>query len=804
MANSLEQRIVELEQQLARANADKAKYQQFFAASTDALSIIDLSSGKFVECNEAAIHMHGAESEANFLTTHPADLSPKFQPCGTKSTELAQSYVERTASEGPQLFQWVHSRLDGTTFNCLVSFIAFRLGEKKLVLAIGRDISQVLDTQVQLDRAVADLQKYQSAYLEEREKFQQFVNLAPIGIAINRMEDGAFEYVNDEFSRFTGYEVNELNSMDYWQLTPEDYAAQEQIQLNSLTEKGRYGPYEKEYIHKQGYRYPVLLSGVRIARSDGKEFIWSVIQNVTQQKLVQQEFAKAKEEAEMNAFRLRLANNSAGIGVWEWDLVDNALIWDSWMYKLYGITEHQFSGAYEAWAQSVHPDDIEDAKERLSSAVSGTGEYNPRFRVVHPNGNIRIMQASAEVIRNEKGEPLKVIGVNYDVTDQVNAINNLQRAKKAAENANQAKNEFLANMSHEIRTPMNAILGGLQLLRKKTIPANSRILLDNAVSSAQSLLTIINDILDFSKIAENKLDLENQPFSLIQVIESVQFDVYTLANDKGIYFETIIDEDFSDGWMGDIVRVKQVLLNLVSNAVKFTEQGGIKIDVGNTNFKDRMALSITIIDTGIGMSKEVQERIFDRFAQADTSTTRKFGGTGLGMAITINLIKMMGGTIDLYSTEGKGTTVKVILPLAATDEFTVSETKPQKILLPPSLADKKILIAEDNEINQVIIQTMLADTKAKLISVEDGEQAFAAAQKIDFDLILMDIQMPKMDGVEAQQKIRATRPNIPIIALTANVMASDIQTYLDKGFKAHIGKPIDMNTLFGLLAKYLQ
>ncbi|MDM7860739.1 PAS domain S-box protein [Alteromonas sp. ASW11-36] len=802
MSNSLEQRIAQLEAQLATANAEQAKYKQLFEVSADALSIIDLSTGTFIECNEAAVRLHGTENETNFLNTRPADLSPEFQPCGTRSEELAQYYINKTVNEGPQLFQWVHSRLDGSTFNCLVSLTAFELNGKQLIMAIGRDISLVLDTQEQLERAVTDLHKYQAAYLEEREKFQQFVNLAPVGITINRLQDGAFEYVNDEFSRFTGYDVDELNRMDYWQLTPEEYAEQEQHQLTLLTEQGRYGPYEKEYIHKHGHRYPVLLSGVRIARSDGEEFIWSVVQDISQQKAVQLELTKAKEDAEMNAFRMQLANDSAGMGIWEWDVVNDKLLWDEWMYKLYGVTKQQFSGAYEAWESCVHPDDMDYTIGRLTAAIAGNGRYDPQFRIITPAGEIKFIKASAEVIRDSDGQALKVIGVNYDITESVKALDEVKIAKQAAEDANQAKNAFLANMSHEIRTPMNAILGGLQLLRKETIPSGSRLLLDNAVSSAKSLLTIINDILDFSKIAENKLDLEQKPFSLIQVIESVQFDVYTLANDKGIYFETVIDEDFVDGYIGDIVRVKQILLNLVSNAVKFTETGGVTIDIRNGHSKGKPALIIQVIDTGIGMSEAVQQRIFERFTQADSSTTRKFGGTGLGMAITVNLIKMMGGRIELTSAEGKGTTIEVILPLPPTKDFSITESESQKALLPPALADKKILVAEDNDINQVIIQTMLADTQAKVITVENGEQAVAAAQKIDFDLIFMDIQMPIMDGLQAQQKIREIKPSTPVVALTANVMAEDVQTYLAHGFVAHIGKPIDMNALYGLLKKY--
>jgi signal transduction histidine kinase len=442
------------------------------------------------------------------------------------------------------------------------------------------------------------------------------------------------------------------------------------------------------------------------------------------------------------------------------------------------------------------------ARTKLNDAVEGTGIYTPEFRVVHPGGQVRTMKASAEVIRDENGKGLKVIGVNYDVTDKIKAINELKLAKREAEQANQSKSDFLANMSHEIRTPMNAILGGLQLLKNRELGQDNRVLVENASFSAKSLLTIINDILDYSKIQENKLDLELEPFSLIDVLDSVKFDVETQASDKGIELLEIIDDNFVDGWIGDIVRVKQILLNLVANAVKFTEQGTVKVGLSCKTYQGKESICINVIDSGIGMSEEAQRRIFERFVQADTSTTRKFGGTGLGMSITVNLIKMMGGNIDLRSVLNKGTTIRVLLPLEKSGKFIKEDS--QKSVIAPQLRGKRILIAEDNEINQLVVESMLKATKADLTIVENGQLAVDAIKKEDFDLVLMDIQMPGMDGVEAQKRISTLKVNIPVIALTANVMVSEVNHYLEQGFVAHIGKPVDMNNLYGVLFQYLK
>lgn len=797
----LEQEVAQLKAELENSKNELAKYKTLFQASADALSIIDLDTGKFIECNQAAIELHGVESEDNFLNLTPADISPEFQPCGKTSAEMAVEYIEKAFSEGPQVFQWEHSRLDGTTFPCLVSLTALPLSGKNLLLAIGRNISDLHKTKNALEKAFSEVERFRRAYEEEKEKFEKTVELAPVGVAINRLDTGAFDYVNQEFSRFSGYSVEELNQLDYWHLTPQKYEKQEQEQLVSLNEISRYGPYEKEYIHKKGHLYPVRLSGVKITTAHGEEFICSIVQDISQQQKFEDQLRIEKEKAESAAFKMELANDSAGIGVWEWDLRTNELIWDSWMYKLYGITSQTFSGVYEAWLQAVHPDDIDYARTKLEKAISNEGIYEPEFRVVHPDGAIRTLKASAEVIRNEQGEALKVVGVNYDISDKVNAINELNIAKQEAENANQAKSAFVANMSHEIRTPMNAILGGLQLLKAARVDPKLSVILENSFTSAKSLLVIINDILDYSKIADNKLELEQAPFSFLEVLKSIRFDVDPVVSRKGINLINKINDDFKDWWLGDSVRVKQVLLNLVSNAVKFTQNGSVTISLDSKTLQGKQAIVIEVVDTGIGMDKETQERVFERFTQADSSTTRKFGGTGLGMSITLSLINLMNGSINLDSDIGKGTKIEIILPLEkASDEEIKSADEP---LVVPSFTNKKILVAEDNEMNQVLIESILESTGANITIVENGKLAVDAALKENFDLVLMDIQMPEMDGMEALNHILKTKKESKVIALTANTMNTDVAKYLKLGFLAHIGKPIEMNDLYKVMDQYL-
>ena len=528
--------------------------------------------------------------------------------------------------------------------------------------------------------------------------------------------------------------------------------------------------------------------------------LFGVFQDITPQKQIEEQKQKIRERAVAESIRLQVANDAIGMGVWEFDLITEELLWDKWMYSLYGVSEEEFTGAYEAWEKAIHPDDREDRKKLLDYAIENNVNYDTQFRVVMPDGKIKHLKANAIILRNDAGEAVKAIGVNYDITDKVETMEVLEQEKLRAEAAAKAKSDFLANMSHEIRTPMNAILGGLQLLRNSDIQGNLRTILDNSAFSAQSLLTIINDILDYSKIESNKLSIELAPFSLLEVLDAVKYDMDEMLSRKGVAYSVNIDENFKDGWVGDIVRIKQILLNLVSNAVKFTSKGTVRIKVANGDHNGKKMIVIKVIDSGIGMSKEAQHRIFERFSQADASTTRRYGGTGLGMAITLSLIELMDGEIKLNSIEGTGTTVTVFLPLQPAQIDTQSRVK--KSLSAPMMSNKKILIAEDNAINQVVIQTMLEDTMAAITMVDNGKQAVDAVQKEDFDLILMDIHMPEMDGVEAHRQISAMKKHIPVIALTANVMPEDVAYYLEEGFDSHLGKPIDMNQLFGMLKQY--
>ena len=433
----------------------------------------------------------------------------------------------------------------------------------------------------------------------------------------------------------------------------------------------------------------------------------------------------------------------------------------------------------------------------VEKVIDGNTDINNWTYVRKDRSKVPV-RLSVTSLFDEGGKLFGFLGIAYDLTPQLKREQELKEARFQAEQANEAKSSFLANMSHEIRTPLNGIYGALQLIRRSDAGEQHSGLLDKAIYSTRNLSRIINDILDFSKIEAGKISIDPHRFSLSVMLDGLQSDLSMLAGNKpvALIFENHAKHDI---WIGDAVRIRQVLLNIGTNAIKFTEQGKVTISARNSA-SDELLFSIT--DTGQGMTKDALDRLFDRFEQADSSTTRKYGGTGLGMAITQSLVHLMHGKIRVVSSPGEGSKFIVTLPVnkAGGD---VLDAAPNKYDKEPDLSYAKILVAEDNEINRAVMEAMLADTRASLYFAENGLEAVECVNKEIPDLVLMDIQMPVMDGVEACKKIKHHHSELPVIAVTANAMAADVKLYLAEGFDGYLSKPVDLEQLNTLLVQYL-
>ncbi len=449
----------------------------------------------------------------------------------------------------------------------------------------------------------------------------------------------------------------------------------------------------------------------------------------------------------------------------------------------------------------VHPEDVPEVYAKLQAIVSGSAEGDTgraTYRVRHKDGHWVWVDASASLLRDAEGKPKTVITSLRDVTERQRFSRHLERAKAVAENATRQKSEFVANMSHELRTPLTGILGIHDLLqRDPTLGPQQRRYLDMARDAGRSLLSIVNDVLDFSKIEAGQLAIEKVPFRLSALVEACGELAAETAKKKALAF-TLRTGGADLALMGDPARLRQVLLNLMTNAVKFTSAGGITVEVSYWNETSRMRIEVT--DTGIGIPEDKLPLLFGRFSQADASTTRRYGGTGLGLAICKRLVELMGGEIGVVSKEGQGSMFWFDLPLgiaSAEGERPAAASSQKEVSL-----RHRVLLAEDNIVNQEIIAAMLTQRGHAVTVVDNGAAAAAAARaQPPFDLILMDLQMPVMDGLSATRVIRASEAAegwgaVPIVGLTANAMLEDVERCLEAGMMAHVAKPIDWAELF--------
>jgi len=496
---------------------------------------------------------------------------------------------------------------------------------------------------------------------------------------------------------------------------------------------------------------------------------------------------EARREALANARRLKLALKAAEAGVYEIDHV-NKTFWASPEFKrLTGKGHSRYDEATELKYPGFHPDDLEHVRDSFRALHAGRKQSGEHFeaRIVRPDGEERWVRVFHHLKVGRSGRWLKAVGLIHDFDDRKRQELALIEAQQAAEAAADAKAAFLANMSHEIRTPMNGVMGVLHLLKTEDLSAEGRAMLDEALSCGQMLAELLNDVIDFSKIEAGRLELACEPLDPAALIGGVVRLLTPQADARGLRMS--IDADPALGWvLADPVRLRQALFNLVGNAVKFTERGGVTVRCRPGARPG--VLRFEVEDTGVGIPAEVQDRIFQRFDQGDASTTRKFGGSGLGLAITRRLAEMMSGEVGFTSVQGKGSTFWLEIAAAPAEaQPAVAEAAA------PLLQDLRVLVVEDNPTNRMIATKLLEQLGASVETAADGYRGVEAAAQGAFDLILMDVQMPGIDGPEAARRIRALRgpaARTPIVALTANALSHQRAAYLEAGMDGVVAKPI--------------
>ncbi|TAE57749.1 MAG: CBS domain-containing protein [Nostocales cyanobacterium] len=531
-----------------------------------------------------------------------------------------------------------------------------------------------------------------------------------------------------------------------------------------------------------------------------------------QQELVRSQQAETALKKSEENYRILVTH--APVGIFQTDAQGNCLYVNSRWSEFTGISE--LEAISEGWKKALHPDDRENIFSEWNYAIKSGSNFYMEYRFCKPNGEIVWVCGQAVAIKNQVGKILGYLGTVMDITDrkQVEQELNwqnlaLEDAKQEAETANQAKSEFLANMSHEIRTPMNAILGFADLLKSDVTEPNLVNYVESIIASGQNLLSLINDILDLSKIESGKLELFYEPVNLRRLMTEI-IQIFTPnANDKNISIQSDIDERLPQSIYIDEVRLKQILFNVVGNAIKFTEIGFIKISIRSQHYlidtEPKVWLEISIQDTGIGIEREKQQSIFEAFVQSSNKSDRKYGGTGLGLTITKRLMNMMGGIITLQSQLGKGSVFTFVFPaISLPNELQAINTE---LYINDDLNQfqpSTILAVDDITSNRNLINAYFQKTHHRIILAENGKQAIDLLATHNVDLILLDLTMPVMDGKETLKYLKNNdkTKDIPTIILTASSQPQDIYE-LEKICQGFLYKPISLIKLAGELKKYL-
>lgn len=518
--------------------------------------------------------------------------------------------------------------------------------------------------------------------------------------------------------------------------------------------------------------------------------------------------------------RLQYALQGSNDGLWDWNLENNQVYYSPRWMEMLGFGVDELPPTLETWRSLVHPDDQQRTLALVNDYVEGRVQrFEVDFRMRHKKGHYLSILSRARLASTADGRPLsprRLVGTHLDVTAQRQAENSLREAMRNAEGANQAKTQFLATMSHEIRTPLNGVLGMAQLLMLPDLGTGERQEYARTIlSSGQTLLSLLNDILDLSKIEAGKLELMPVVFEMGQLLEEVTTLMSENAASKGLALVRRWAGAPGRHFRGDAIRLRQMLGNLVSNGIKFTDRGTVSVEVSEVG-RDGPAgrVRFVVSDTGIGISKDKMERLFQPFSQLDGSETRRHGGTGLGLSIVRTLAELMGGSVGASSEAGRGSTFWFEVPLEFVTSTVGRAAENSAVHAMPGLGatgpnSARVLVAEDNSINRMVVQRMLEKMGFSVVCAEDGAQACELFRGCEpaFDVVLMDQQMPGMDGLEATRHIRAEEAGrgrrVPIIALTANTYDGDREACTAAGMDDFLSKPVNANQLLSTLRSWL-
>lgn len=769
--------------------SSEEKHRGFFENSQGLMCTHDLK-GNFLSINSAGAATIGYSVE-EVLRKNLFDLVP------IEAKALIQGYLDEIEKSGTSkgLMKIIHK--NGTLKTWMYNnIISERADGSKFVIGNAVDITERILLEKELK--------------ESNNRFFKIFDSNPVIMVISNLKTSKIEYVNEAFLEIFGFTKEEVIGKTSVELNI--VPAEEREKIVSLL-KNQSNARSKEGVmtKKNGEKFWVLIS-LEIIEIKGDSFILSSLNNIDERKKMEDEISRLAEfqNVILDGTDYSIISTSEPDGI--------ILTFNKGAEKMLGYKAEEMIGN--------SPDIIHDKMEVLARAKVLTKELKQKvepgvdvfhiksrlgnssdvneWTYIRKDGSRIPVELSISTLKSSKNEIVGYLGIAKDISESKKAKEEIINAREKAEQAVIAKNSFLANMSHEIRTPMNAIIGFTELLAQSTLDENQKECVSSVKLAGSNLLAIINDILDFSKIESGKITIESVPFSLKDALKNIYNLLHVKAKEKNLEYNFFLDASLPDFVVGDSVRLNQIMINLIGNAIKFTEEGSItvsvkKIEEDDLNYK----LKFIVQDTGIGIPADKTESIFDRFSQANTETTRKFGGTGLGLSIAKNLVELLGGEIKLKSELGKGSEFSFEIRYPKVD-ISVLEPLQKAFVVKETIGPVKILLFEDNVLNQRLAGKILTKFGFDFEIAENGKIGLEKLKHGKFDLVLMDLQMPEMDGYQATIAIRnELKLQIPIVAMTAHSLVGEKEKCIEIGMNDYVGKPFTQDDLYNKISSNL-